>query len=200
MEPHEQEEQDLWPDSPEAAEAALHSGNVSRIIRGLLALAMYGPDFQLAERRALEHVDHPDVWVRRNAATSLGHIARVARSLNLDAAMPALLTLLRDPEATDWAESALSDVEHFLGVNRGEFLCDPEIRAIGYDWYEEIAEVELRDGTLYRYRGVPPDEYRAMWLTEGRCPDVLAALAKYRRRKLRVPKLTRRSHIALEAS
>jgi hypothetical protein len=183
----------------ETAEAALRSGDPSEISLALLGMALEGPDFALAERHALEHLDHPEPWVRRNAATSLGHIARVAGTLNLSAAVPALLSLLRDPEATDWADAALDDVEHYMGVNRAEYLCDPEVRAIGYDGYAEIAEVECRDGTLYRYRGVPPDVYRAMWMENGRSPGLLAALDRYPRRKVRVPRLTRRSHIALQA-
>lgn len=201
MKPDEAKDHDLWPESPQAAEAALRSNSPERISRALLSLALNGPDFQRAQQCALDHIDHPDAWVRRNAATSLGHIARVAGNVDLGRVMPALLSLLSDPEATDWANSALDDVEHYLGVNRGEYLCDPELRAIGYDPYAQIAEVECRDGTLYRYRGVAPEEYRAMWLSCGRGqrPQLLAKLGGYPRRKVRRPRLTRRSQTPLEA-
>lgn len=190
----------LWPRSFKAAETALHSGDPRRIGRALLTLALNGYD--VAERRALEHLRHPDVWVRRNAATSLGHVARVVGELDVDRVVPALLALMADPKVYGEADDALDDVEHFLGVNRGEWLGDPEIRAIGYD-HEARVEVQLADGSVYQYSGVDPFDYRDLWTVSPAPPegtDLLAALAKYPRRKLRVPKLTRRSRIALKAS
>jgi hypothetical protein len=189
---------DLWPASLEAAEAALHSSDPGRISRALLTLALNG--YPQAEQRAMEHVHHPDVWVRRNAATSLGHIARVSGHLDLDRAVPALLSLMADPEVYGEADDALDDVENYLGVNRGEWLGDPAIRAIAYD-HEKRVEVELADGGVYQYSGVDPFDYRDLWTVPPAPPqgtDLLAALAKYPRRKLRAPRLTRRSPIALE--
>jgi hypothetical protein len=190
----------LWPRSFKAAEAALHSGDPRRIGRALLTLALNG--YEVAERRALDHLQHPDVWVRRNAATSLGHVARVAGELDIDRVIPALLALMADPEVYGEADDALDDVEHYLGMNRGEWLGDPEIRAIAYD-HEAQVEVQLADGSVYQYSGVGPFDYRDLWTVPPAPPegtDFLAALAKYPRRKLRVPKLTRRSRIALKAS
>ena len=197
------EEEDLWPASPEAAEVALHSGHPGRISRALLTLALNGPDFELAERRALGHVHHPDVWVRRNAATSIGHVARVAGELDVDRAVPALLSLLADREVYGHADDALDDVEHYLGVNRGAWIGDPEIQAIKYGHSAHVVEVQLADGSVYQYSGVDPFDYRDLWTVPPAPPegtDFLAALGRYPRRKLRAPRLTRRSRIALEAS
>ncbi|HEX5725949.1 MAG TPA: hypothetical protein VFX98_10825, partial [Longimicrobiaceae bacterium] len=105
----------------EAAEA-FASGLPREISRALLRLALHGPDWRLAEERALEHVSHPDAWVRRNAATSLGHIARVSGRLDARAAVPALLLMTADPEVADYADAALDDLEHYLGIDRQDFI------------------------------------------------------------------------------
>ncbi|HYW08061.1 MAG TPA: hypothetical protein VE913_13955, partial [Longimicrobium sp.] len=70
----------------------------------------------------MDHLRHPDVWVRRTAATSLGHIARVHGRLTVDRAIPELLQLLANPEVRGHAEDALSDIEIFLGVRRDDYL------------------------------------------------------------------------------
>jgi KTSC domain len=195
-------ESTLWPDSPESAEAALSCDDPRRISRALLTLALNGPDFGVAERRALEHLDHPDVWVRRNAATSLSHVARLAGHLDLETVMPALISLLREPEVYGEADDALDEIEHVLGVNRGTWLGDPAIRAIKYGHHAQVVEVQLADGSVYQYSGVDPFDYRDLWTVppaplEG--TDFLAALDRYPRRKVRVPRLTKRSRIALQA-
>ena len=100
------------------AEAALASGEARSIGRALLRLALHGPDWRLAEARALQHLAHPDVWVRRNAATALGHVARLSRALDIDSVVPALTALLSDPDVRGYAEDALDDIEVFMGVRR----------------------------------------------------------------------------------
>ncbi|HYW05800.1 MAG TPA: hypothetical protein VE913_02525, partial [Longimicrobium sp.] len=64
--------EELSPISPEAAEFALNSGEPDQISRALLRSALHGPDWDRAEAWAMDHLRHPDVWVRRTAATSLG--------------------------------------------------------------------------------------------------------------------------------
>jgi hypothetical protein len=194
--------QGLGPITPRVAEAAIASGDPTEILYALLRLSLNGPHWELAERRAMEHIDHPDVWVRRNAATSLMHVARNTGHLDLDRAMPALLSLLGDPEVYGEADDALDEIEHYLGVNRGEWMDDSSIRAIKYSHSTKVVEVELADGGVYQYSGVDPFDYRDLWTVPPAPPegtDLLAALAKYPRRKLRAPRLTRRSPITLEA-
>ena len=79
------------------AERWLASDDAGKILRALLRLSMHGPDFVYAERRALEFASHEDVWVRRNAATALGHIAFFHGSIDVDAVMTTLVRLLDDP-------------------------------------------------------------------------------------------------------
>ncbi len=192
----EPDEQDLWPASPQDVEPALRSGHPGRVGRALLSLALNGDP--RAEAAALEHAGHPDVQVRRNAATSLGHVARIAGALDLDRAVPALLRLLADPDTFGEADDALNDVEHFLGVNRGAWLGDPDVRAIAYDGFG-VLEVALADGRIYRHTGVDAAAYRDLWTAPSQ-PGLLAALAPYARRATRAPRLLRRPSATLETT
>jgi hypothetical protein len=108
--------EELAPISQSTAEAAFASGDGRAIGRALLRLALHGPDWRVAEQQALRHLTHPDVWVRRNAATSLGHVARLSRDLDVDSVVPALKALLADPEVGGFAQDALDDIEVFMGV------------------------------------------------------------------------------------
>lgn len=184
------------PITPDEAEAAFRSGEQRAISYALLRLALTGPDWKYAEECAMRHVNHPDVWVRRNSATSLAHIARITGGLDLDRAVPALLSLLSDPEVYGDADDALDDVENFMGVNRGHWLPDPQIRSIGYGHHDHIVEVETADGGLFQYTGVDPFDYRDMWTTpDPEKPDLLSRLSPYPRRRLRKPRITRRREL-----
>jgi hypothetical protein len=110
--------QDRGPISAAVAQRALGSGDPREISLALLRLALHGPDWKHAEELAREHGIHPDVMVRRNAATSLGHIARVHGRMDVDASLRLLHAMREDPEVTDWADAALDDFEMFLGVRR----------------------------------------------------------------------------------
>jgi hypothetical protein len=111
----------LGPISREEVEAAVASGSARDVGRAALRYALNGDDWIFAERVALSLLGHADVWVRRNAATSLGHIARIHGKLHADAAIPALLRALGDPEVAGFADDALDDCETFLGLSRREF-------------------------------------------------------------------------------
>jgi hypothetical protein len=112
----------MGPISRPEADAMLGSGDPQQVLRALLRLSLHGPDFAFAERMALEHVAHPDRWVRCNAATALGHVARVHGSIDPDAVMRALVALLDDPHASSWADDALDDVEHAMKTDRSRYL------------------------------------------------------------------------------
>jgi HEAT repeat protein len=182
------------PITRDRAEAVFAAGEPGEIGHALLRLALAGADGEYAERRALEHVHHPDVWVRRNAATALGHLARIHGGVALDRTLPALLALMADPEVFGYADDALRDVEHFLGVNRGAWMNDPRLCAVGYSDFDEVAEVQMTDGSVFQHAGVDPAAWRGMWTTrDPEKPDLLSRLGPYPRRKLRRPRITRRS-------
>ncbi|HET7459990.1 MAG TPA: hypothetical protein VFJ82_02035 [Longimicrobium sp.] len=104
------------------AEKMFASGDSRQILRAVLRLSLHGPDFAYAERKALELCAHPDVWVRRNAATALGHVSRVHGSVDVDAVMHALVALLDDPEVFGEADDALDDVEHYMKTDRRRYM------------------------------------------------------------------------------
>jgi len=108
--------EDLGPITAAAARRALDSGDPREISLALLRLALHGPDWKRAEELVREHATHPDAMIRRNAATSLGHIARVHGRMDVDASLRVLHAMRDDPEVTDWADAALDDFEMFLGV------------------------------------------------------------------------------------
>jgi hypothetical protein len=132
----------LAPITAGAADAAIHSGDAREIGRALLRLALHGPDWRLAETRALQHLTHPDVWVRRNAATALGHVARLTRTLDVDSVVPALTMLLTDPEVSGYADASLDDIEVYLGVRRRRPARAPSIRTPERDAVRAIADTE----------------------------------------------------------
>ena len=111
--------EEIGPLSREQAEAAFASGDGPRIGRALLSLALNGKDWEYAESRCLDFITHPDVWVRRNACTSLGHLARLHGALHLDRVFPALLAARSDPETSGYAEDALSDIQVFMDASPG---------------------------------------------------------------------------------
>lgn len=91
----------------------------------LLRLSLNGPDFAFAEKKALENATHPDVWVRRNAATALLHVARLHGSIDLDAVMKTLLEMGEDPEVFDWSDSAIDEIEIYMETDRCLFMPVP---------------------------------------------------------------------------
>lgn len=91
----------------------------------LLRLSLNGPDFAFAEKKALENASHPDVWVRRNAATALLHVARLHGSIDLETVMKTLLGMGEDPEVFDWSDSAIDEIEIYMETDRCLFISVP---------------------------------------------------------------------------
>jgi hypothetical protein len=94
----------------------------------LLRLSLNGPDFAYAERMAVEHAFHPDVWVRRNAATALSHVARLHGSVDLDSVMRTLVAQLEDPDVADWADYSLDELELYMDTDRRRYMADPPLQ------------------------------------------------------------------------
>jgi hypothetical protein len=112
----------LGPIRHHVAERWLASGDPGKIIFALLRLSLNGPDFAYAERMALDHAFHPEVWVRRNAATALSHVARLHGSVDLPAVMTTLLAMLDDPEIHDDADYSLDEIEIYMETDRQLFM------------------------------------------------------------------------------
>lgn len=155
----------LDPIGPEAAEAAFRSGDWRAISLALLRLALNGPDWDGAERRAVDFAAHPNVWVRRNAATALGHVARLTGRLSNPDSIPTLRRLLTDPEVAGWAEDSLDDVEIYMHIQRKP-VESTAVASVGYNPASSTLEVEFQDGGVYQYDGVPAEAYEALLSAE----------------------------------
>ena len=108
------EHESLGPIALEEAEEALASGDAEAISMALLRLALNYADWRVVQEKCLAFTTHQDVWVRRNAATALGHLARLHRQVDTAVVIPALEALRSDPDVASWAEAALDDLAVFL--------------------------------------------------------------------------------------
>jgi len=97
-------------------QSLFESGNETAIIDALLSAAYYEPDWRWVQGICLRFLDHADAGVRSNAATCLGHIARIHKQLDIDLVLPKLLALRGDTAVGPWVEDALADIRFFLRV------------------------------------------------------------------------------------
>lgn len=99
-------------------EQAFQYGNTRDISQTLVTLALYDTDWKKVEKYCLEFLVHPDAGVRSVAATCIGHLARIHKTLDLDSVLPALYRHLSDPGqwVAENADNALSDIEIFMKV------------------------------------------------------------------------------------
>jgi hypothetical protein len=104
----------IEPVGREEAEAAFQSGDPSEVVRALLGLALHDPDLEWVQSQCFRLASHPDVWVRRNVATSLGHLARIHRRLDVERVTSLLDQLASDPEVAGWVEDAWDDLHMFI--------------------------------------------------------------------------------------
>jgi len=108
------EYQEIFPMDRAELERLLASGNEKAIIEALLCAALYDPDWKWVQATCLRFLDHPEKWVRWNAATGLGHIARIHRQLDTDIVLPRLMALKADPSISSNVEDALADINWYL--------------------------------------------------------------------------------------
>jgi hypothetical protein len=99
------------------AEAALRSGDPSKVCNALVGIAFHDPDWQWVQHWCLRLIDDPDSDVRGLAATCLGHIARIHKTLDESLARGVLERVRecdKDPKVRGRAEDALGDLDLFL--------------------------------------------------------------------------------------
>jgi hypothetical protein len=102
----------LEPTTREEAERAFAGDDAEAIGRA---------DAAWVQEQCLRLASHRDVWVRRNVATSLGHLARLHGSLDLKRVLPLLQAWQREPAVAGAAADALDDIAVFMQrpVSRG---------------------------------------------------------------------------------
>ncbi|MET0233015.1 MAG: hypothetical protein ABW224_00080 [Kibdelosporangium sp.] len=98
-----------------ALAAALAANDVVGITDGLLGLTNHDPDWRWVQEQCLALLAHPDKDVRGLAATCLGHLARIHRTIDLDKVVPALRQRSADPAIAGQIEDALEDIEMYVG-------------------------------------------------------------------------------------
>ncbi|MEU0504360.1 HEAT repeat domain-containing protein [Nocardia sp. NPDC005998] len=105
--------QRLDPIERSEAIAQLESSESQVVAETILRLALHDPDAGWVTDRALALLESSDYSVRASAATALGHIARIHRSIDSSRVVPALQRLLNDPATAGRADDALDDIAVF---------------------------------------------------------------------------------------
>lgn len=105
---------EIFPMDRAGIERLLESGNEKAIIDALLSAAFYERDWQWVQETCLRFLDHPAKWVRWNAATCLGHIARIHKKLDLEIVLPKLLAAKNDIEIASNVDDTLDDINWHL--------------------------------------------------------------------------------------
>lgn len=101
------------PVSREEAEKIFARGEVANTCEALVSVALHLPDREWLEERILTYLKHGDAEVRRCAAVSLGHVARIHGTVGKEA-IDALRVLLSDSAVAGAAEDAMDDIEMFV--------------------------------------------------------------------------------------
>jgi hypothetical protein len=105
---------EIFPMNRTDLERLLDSGNEEAIINALLSAASYDADWEWVQTTSLRFLDHPAKWVRWNAATCLGHIARIHGRLDTGLVLPKLLALRTDADIASNVEDAMDDIKWYL--------------------------------------------------------------------------------------
>ena len=108
--------------TPEVIDDILALGPIDDLRVLPIALSMDPPDDVDVEGICRDLAFHKDAWVRGNALTAFGHLARVLRKLEKQGRIKQILeAALSDEEPTvcGKAADAISDIETFLGWSFG---------------------------------------------------------------------------------
>ena len=104
----------IVPVSRQEAEVAFHSGTVEEIAKALLSVTFYDADWQWVQSHCLKFLESHDKDVRAIAATCLGHLARIHKTIDIATVIPALQAHLLDPDVAGRVSDALDDIEMFV--------------------------------------------------------------------------------------
>lgn len=108
----------LDPIGRDDAETTLTSPDAYLVTEAILRLALHDPDGRWVTDRALELLRNPDADIRAAAATALGHIARIHRTIDTERVIPALHHLTNNPATAGQAQDALDDIAMFTTGNQ----------------------------------------------------------------------------------
>src|SRR5262249_16978258 len=100
------------------ATVAFASGNPAVISDAMVRVAFHEIDRIWAESQFQHFLAHPNPEIRGLAATCIGDLARIHRSLDLNVTLPLLEKLRNDPEVAGRVQDALDDIEVFIRQRR----------------------------------------------------------------------------------
>lgn len=105
------------PQTQAAIEAVLRHGPLDDLRWLPIGLSLDPPEGVDVQSLCLRLSEHADIWVRGNAFTALGHLARVTGDLDPERVKPVLMAGLRDESGRvrGCAADAISDIRIFLG-------------------------------------------------------------------------------------
>ena len=99
--------------SRDDAYRAFSSGNAEEICGALVAITFHDPDLQWVQDLCLGFLSNGDSRISGLAATCLGHLARIHRSIDKEKVLGALRQHLSDDEIAGRVEDAIDDIEMF---------------------------------------------------------------------------------------
>lgn len=105
---------EVEPITREEAGIAFASGVPEKLCEALIGLVYHDPDWKWLQDQCLALAAHSDVDVAGLAVTSLGHLARIHRKLDLEKVLPVLERYRTDPRIGGRVEDALDDIETYL--------------------------------------------------------------------------------------
>ena len=92
----------------------LQADNPKDMAIALLSSALFDEDGAWSEAQCLQHLCHPSLDVKFAALTSLSHLARLQRKLNLQVVLPILAEMQKDPSLTGRVTDTLDDIRTFV--------------------------------------------------------------------------------------
>ncbi len=95
------------------AEKALSSGRPEKICQALVAISFHETDWKWAQEICLNFLGNENPEISGLAATCLGHIARVHKTLDKERVIAALRKQLENPDIAGRVEDALEDIGSF---------------------------------------------------------------------------------------
>ena len=101
-------------------QALLAGPSSDLIMEALVSIAFYEPDWRWAQERCLGAARSPNPAIRGVAATCLGHVARIHRTMDLALVRPVLDGLLNDPVCRPYAFATMEDIEMFVNEGIGD--------------------------------------------------------------------------------
>lgn len=96
------------------AQATFGSGSPNAVAAALVRVALHDPDWRYIQGQCMTLLAHAEPAVRATAATCLGHVARLHRSLDLDVVLPRLMSLTKDEDIGGEAQDAIDDILTFI--------------------------------------------------------------------------------------